>query len=191
MRHRYLLASLAVLSLGTAARAVEPSELKPGLVAAYSEPRKDRAPLLVTRLEPTPALKLAKGEAPHPRLAGLGSAKWTGYINITRPGKYSFDAHVTNGNVEVKLGGKPVLHGGGGGGVSDVTAVQLQLDGGVQSLEVSFNSLGGETEVAIYWQGPGFVREPLPHQFLGHLAKDRPTAVAWDLELEHGRFLFE
>src|SRR6266516_3136713 len=127
MRHRPLLASLAVLLSCTAASAVEPSDLKPGLVATYQEAGKDGQPLLVTRLEPTAALGLAKGESPHPRMTALKTAKWTGYINVKRAGKYQFDAHVNKGNVEVKLGGKPVLHGGGGGGVSDVRAAQLQL----------------------------------------------------------------
>ena len=45
--------------------------------------------------------------------------------------------------------------------------------------------------VELFWQGPGFTKEPLAYQFLGHLPKDRPKAFATDGVLEHGRFKFE
>ena len=71
MRHHYLLASLAVLSFAAAASAVEPSDLKPGLVASF---RDRELGATITRLEPTVALTLGKGETPHPKLSGLSSA---------------------------------------------------------------------------------------------------------------------
>ncbi|HSQ55663.1 MAG TPA: PA14 domain-containing protein, partial [Gemmata sp.] len=191
MRYCFLFTLLPVAMTGTAARAVEPSDLKPGLIAAYADTRTGDNSLTVTRLEPTVALNLGKGETPDSSMKSLATARWSGYVNITRPGKYRFDADIDCGRVEVKLGGKVVFTGAGGGGVADSHGAQVQLAGGVQPIEVTFAVSGHAPQLALYWEGPGFIREPLPHQFLGHLAKDRPGALALDLEREHGRFLFE
>ncbi|HVL13921.1 MAG TPA: c-type cytochrome, partial [Gemmata sp.] len=175
-----------MLLASTTSPAVEPSELKPGLVATYQDAAVGGDPARVARLEPTVAVRLAKGESPHPRLRSLSRATWSGYINVTRPGSYQFDAAVNDGRVEVKVGGKVMLTGAAGSPSS-----AAQLAGGVQSFEVTFDAAGSSPRLELGWKGPGFVREPLPHQFLGHLPKDRPAALAGDLELEHGRFLFE
>jgi cytochrome c2 len=180
MHYRVLLAALAVLSFGTVASAVEPSDLKPGLVATYE----DGGFPEVTRLEPTVALTLGKGETPHPKLGRLASAKWVGYVNITRPGKYTFSANVQNGTLRVSVGGKLVLTGTG-------IPNEVQLDGGVQAFEAVFTANGTPARVELFWRGPGFIREPLPHQFLGHLPAERPKTYLTDLQQEHGRFLFE
>ena len=63
-------------------------------------------------MEPTVALALAAGESPHPTLEALGGATWTGYINITRPGKYKFSATVSGGS-RVSVDGKLVLTANG------------------------------------------------------------------------------
>jgi len=189
MRHRYLLASFAVLSLGTVARAIEPSDLKPGLVATYRASTDEQRWQDTTRLEPTVALSLGRGEMAHPRMSHTNAASWRGYINITRPGKYTFTATVVGGRLVVKVGNKKVLEADDTGTTEHI----LTLEGGVQPFEANFesNDPGGQRRVELFWQGPGFVKEPLPHQFLGHLVKDRPGMFASDLELEHGRFLFE
>jgi len=187
MHHKYLLPACAVLLLNTAVLAVEPSELKPGLVASFQGTGGT-----VTRLEPTVALLLKAGESPHPRLAGATSAKWSGYVNITRPGKYTFSANLVNGTLRVKVSGKEVLTG-----IVDIAVLsevgngEVQLEGGVQPFEATFTSKGTPAQVELFWVGPGFVREPLPHQFLGHLAKERTPAFSQNFEQEQGRFLFE
>jgi cytochrome c551/c552 len=187
MHSRFLIATLAVLVAGPALRAVDPADLKPGLVATYQD-----AKAAVTRLEPTVALTLQAGESPHPRLSGLTSAKWSGYVNITRPGKYTFSASLWNGSLRVSVGGKAVLVGSGDAkGVSDVRAAEVQLAGGVQPFEATFTTTGSPCRVELFWQGPGFVKEPLPHQFLGHLPKDRPADFLKGIEQEQGRFTFE
>jgi cytochrome c2 len=61
----------------------------------------------------------------------------------------------------------------------------------VQPITVTFTAVPGVARLDLSWEGPGFVREPIAHQFLGHLEKDRPAAFASDLALEHGRFRFE
>jgi len=191
MYYRLVVAAAAVLFAGTAF-AVEPSDLKPGLVAAFLEPHKGPPPQPITRLEPTVALLLKAGESPHPKLAGLMSAKWSGYINVTRPGKYTFSATVANGTLAVSVGGKPVFEASVQKAESvTINGAPIQIDGGVQPFEATFTAAGAPCQVELFWQGPGFVREPLPHQFLGHVAKDRSATFTKDLQQEHGRFLFE
>jgi mono/diheme cytochrome c family protein len=183
MPHRYLLPVLAVLLIDTASRAVDPTDLKPGLVTVYHGTSGES----VTRLEPTVALTLGKGETPHPKLAALASVTWSGYVNVTRPGKYTFSANLSGGNLRVRVGGKVVLDGD----AAILDGNSVQLDGGVQPYEATLTATGNNCRVELFWQGPGFNREPMPHQFLGHLPKERPAAFAKDLELEHGRFKFE
>ncbi len=189
MHYRYFLLALVVLFVGTAASAVEPADLKPGLVAIYRESTDEEGRTDTTRLEPTVTLSLGAGEMAHPRMPSTNAAHWRGYINITRPGKYTFKATVVGGLLKVKVGNRPVLRADDTGTTEDV----VTLEGGVQPFEADFevDARAGARRVELFWQGPGFVKEPLPHQFLGHLPKDRPKALAWDTELEHGRFLFE
>ena len=182
MRYRHVLCALALLLLpANAARAIEPSDLKPGLVTTYEAFRSGRVPPSVTRLEPTVALTLAKGETPHPTLDSVGRMAWKGYINVTRAGKYTFSAATEGGKLEVTVGGK------------DALATELQLDGGVIPFDATFRPAldAAGVRVELFWQGPGFTKEPLAYQFLGHLPKDRTPAFTKDGLLEHGRFKFE
>ena len=61
------------------------------------------------RLEPTIALFLKEGEAPHPRLDNQGaSVRWEGYINITRGDAYRFRALLL-GSFRLQIGDKEVF----------------------------------------------------------------------------------
>ncbi len=181
MRYRCPLLALALLPLATSASAVEPSDLKPGLVTTYRAHRAGEEPPRVVRLEPTVAITLAKGEMAHPRLDSLGWVHWKGYLNITRAGKYTFSATVAGGELQVLVHGHEAL------------GKELQFDGGVVAFDANFRPTehNGPARVELFWQGPGFVKEPLPNQFIGHLAKDRPKEFSRDGQLEHGRFKFE
>lgn len=178
MRYRHLLLALALLCPASAAGAIEPSELKPGLVATYRDGLQGRE---VVRLEPTVAITLAKGESPHPALATGGEMHWKGHVNLARAGKYAFRATAEGGTLGVKVNGKDVLNSA------------LQSEGGVVPFEATFtrDPAAGPARVELFWDGPGFIQEPLNHQYLGHLANDRPAALAKSGTLEHGRFLFE
>src|SRR6267378_4778432 len=82
-------------------------DLRPGLVATYRDTAKP-APVEIVQLEPTTALALKAGEAPHPRLAADGgSVRWEGYVKILRPGPYRFRA-MLRGKLRVTVGGKAV-----------------------------------------------------------------------------------
>jgi mono/diheme cytochrome c family protein len=188
---RYLLTTFAVLLFGTSALAVDPSDLKPGLVTRYAESEKEAQNTAIHRLEPTVALTLNPGETPHPRLAQGGYAVWSGYINIVRPGKYTFSSTLLGGKLSVLVNGKSVYSASANEETLTKSGEEVVLDGGVQPFTATFLRNGGAARVELFWQGPGFVKEPLPHQFLGHLSKDRPAAFAKDVELELGRFKFE
>src|SRR5262249_6188600 len=143
MHYRYFLPALAVLSFGPAASAVEPSDLKPGLVATYADVRNGPSPG-VTRLEPTVALTLAKGETPHPSLETGGVAVWKGYINITRPGKYTFSATVGAGQLAVRISDKGVLTARNDAPEpKTMTGAEVTLEGGVQHFEAEFRRVLG------------------------------------------------
>jgi cytochrome c553 len=189
MLQRPLLLALVVLTFVTTAQAIDPADLKPGLVARFSEAGKSGSS--VVRLEPTIALTLDPGETPHPRLAPGGSTGWRGFINIVRPGKYTFSATLQGGNLTVVVGGKTVFVASAGPEAAVKMGTEVTLEGGVQPLTATYERNGPAARVELFWQGPGFVKEPLPHQFLGHLPKDRPDSFTRDVELELGRFRFE
>jgi mono/diheme cytochrome c family protein len=191
MPYRYLLTTIAVLSFGTSLCAIDPSDLKPGLMTRFNENEKESPDSGIFRLEPTVALALNAGETPHPRLAQAGYAVWTGYINIVRPGKYAFSATLQGGKLNVQVGGKSVFTASADKESPTIIGDEVSLDGGVQPFAATYLRTGGAARVELFWKGPGFVKEPLPHQFLGHLPKDRPLAFAKDVELELGRFKFE
>jgi cbb3-type cytochrome oxidase cytochrome c subunit len=197
MRYRLSLCALALVFFASAAHAVEPSDLKPGLIATYTLPQGKPGAVEVTRLEPTVALTLGKGESPHPRFGGVSGAEfsWRGYINIVRPGKYRFSATVLGGELTVQVNEKPVLKADPGAQQND----EVQLEGGVQPFLAFFKADGdpkptapdSAVRIELFWEGPGFIKEPLAYQFLGHLVKDRSKEFTHDGELEHGRFKFE
>jgi cbb3-type cytochrome oxidase cytochrome c subunit len=189
MPQRYLLSTLAVLCLSASSLAVDPADLKPGLVAEFKEAAKGRS--AISRLEPTIALSLNRGETPHPRMSSNGDVTWSGYVNIVRPGKYTFSATLQGGALTALVGGRSVFTGEAGAELLTRSGEAVALDGGVQAITATFHPKGGAERVELFWQGPGFVKEPLAHQFLGHLPKDLPAGFARDVKLEHGRFRFE
>ena len=192
MTPRFLLPAFAFLAFVPAARAVEPSDLKTGLLVTYSEGPDAIAGTIIHRLEPTVAFTLNAGEAPHPRMNGNALSHWQGYVNVVRAGKYTFSATIRGGQFIVKVNGKDVLNASTDGNVAvEKSGAEVALEGGVHTFEASFVRTVENARVELRWQGPGFRTEPIPHQFLGHLPTDRPAQFAKDVQLELGRFTFE
>ncbi|HXD88902.1 MAG TPA: hypothetical protein VN641_20600, partial [Urbifossiella sp.] len=183
-----VLMPLAFTLFATTGFAAEPGDLKPGLVATYSDGAKS-----VLRLEPTAAITLGAGQSPHPRLHHAATIEWKGQINVVRPGKYAFTAAVQNGTLRVEVNGKPVLFATARQNPQTQAGQEVTLGGGVQPFKATFDTdaVNQAMRVELRWQGPGFRLEPLPHQVLGHLPKDRPAQFAKDVQLERGRFTFE
>lgn len=174
--------------------AVEPAELKPGLVAVYQEPRgirQEGPSRSVVRLESSVAVLLDRGETVHPRLETLGSARWSGYVNMVRGGNYRFSATIRQGVVVVQVDGKEVLRGTAGEQETTINGPEVTFGGGIRLLEVSWTCHATPTRCTLWWEGPGFIREPLNGHYLGHLPSQRPRQFRIDVQREHGRFLFE
>lgn len=194
MTCRFILPAVGLLVLAPAARAVDPADLKPGLVTIYrsgvGEPER---PLSsgYTRLEPTVALHLPYGTTAHPRFMDRGEVRWTGYLNVVRPGKYTFRSRLAGfARFWVKVGGEDVLRLDP---VERPRGGPVELAGGVHLFEAGYRPSSGleVPELDLQWEGPGFVREPIPQQFLGHLPDQRPASFEADARAEHGRFRFE
>jgi cbb3-type cytochrome oxidase cytochrome c subunit len=164
---------------------------RPGLVATYADGPAAGA-VEVTRLEPTVALALGAGEAPHPRLAADGgTVHWEGYLNVLRAGNYRFQA-VVRGRFRLRLDGKEVLAAEG----KDATPAtqdsgEIRLEAGTHPLLVDFTRLPGAARLELSWRPPGFAREPLPYDAVGHLPNQVSAKLRNDTLAEHGRLLAE
>ncbi|HKI37510.1 MAG TPA: prolyl oligopeptidase family serine peptidase [Gemmataceae bacterium] len=190
--HRVSLAVLLAAVLPAwGADAVDAGALRPGLVAGYRDTARP-APNEVIRLEPTIALALRAGEAPHPRLgAAGGSVRWEGYLNVVRAGDYRFRALV-RGQLRLTIGGKEVV----AAAVKDEALAlkegpELRVESGWQPLVAEFTRLPGAARVEVFWESKGFPYEPLPHDALRHLPASVPARLADDDAADHGRFLVE
>jgi len=187
--------SLAVLLFAalpaTADDAVDADLLRPGLAAVYRDAAKPTANEVVCR-EPTIALALSPGEAPHPRLgAEGGSARWGGYLRIPRAGEYQFRA-VVRGQFRLTIGGQEAL----AAEVTDETPAlregpPLRLESGWHALVAEFTRRPGAARVELSWEGTGFRPEPLPADALRHLPTKAPARLATDAAADQGRFLVE
>jgi mono/diheme cytochrome c family protein len=162
----------------------------PGLVATYRDAGKP--PAEVTRLEPTLALALGSGEAPHPRLAAEGgTVHWEGTLNVLRAGSYRFQA-VVRGRFRLALDGKEVLsiEGREAPPVTQESG-EVRLEGGAHPLRADFTRLPGTALLEVWWQSPFFHREPIPYDVLGHLPSQVTPRLEADAQAEHGRLLAE
>src|SRR5262245_58596944 len=179
--------SLLFAPLLLAAPAIDPDDLRPGLVAVFRDGARE-----VVRLEPTVALNLKPGDAAHPSLsADGGTARWTGHINLIRAGDYRFAA-VLHGSLKVRVGGKEVL-AAESASARRCEGPAVKLEAGVQSFEADYvRPANGSARVELWWRGPGFREEPLPADAVGHLPKQAEAAKLADHDQrERGRLLAE
>jgi mono/diheme cytochrome c family protein len=187
-----------VLSLagpGMLARAADPpveaEDLRPGLLATYRDSAKP-TPAEFCQRESTIALHWKADESAHPRLvAGEGTARWEGYINIIRAGPYRFSARL-RGKFQLHVGGKEVL----AVEVQDMTPAlrdgpEIRLEPGVYPLVAEFGRISGVARLEVMWQAPFFQTEPLAREHLGHLPAKVPARLGADQLSERGRLLAE
>ena len=170
-------------------QAIKRDDLKPGLVFTTT----DAAPKSATfvRLDSTVALTLREKQSTHPQSSGGETFRWVGTINIITPGKYQFTATL-QGKLAVKIGTQEVLNAVQEG--AEATAIlgkEVELDAGIQLFEATLTRTGPAVRAELYWKGPGFRSEPIPHFFFGHLPKQRPADFVQQSARQHGRFLFE
>jgi mono/diheme cytochrome c family protein len=174
--------------LANAADPAASDDLRPGLVATYRDPTGSE----VACLEPTVALALKPGDAPHPRLtpAAGSTARWVGHVNILRAGAYTFSATL-RGTVKVTVAGKVVLDATHEGPPAVKTGPATPLPAGGLAVAVEYTRPAGEARLELVWSSPFFREEPLPDDALGHLPNAETPALAADLRREHGRLLAE
>jgi mono/diheme cytochrome c family protein len=149
-------------------------------------------PNALVQTEPTIALALKAGEAPHPRLgADGGSVRWEGSLNVARAGNHRFRATV-RGEFRLTVGAKDVLSVT----VRDPAAAlqegpETHLERGWQPFVAEFTRLPGAARVEVFWESRGFQSEPLPYDRLGHRAAQVPARLTSDAAADRGRFLVE
>jgi mono/diheme cytochrome c family protein len=179
------------LFLTGAVMAADPDEmaLRPGLVVTYRDTA--RPARAVVQLEPSIALALRAGEAPHPRLAADGgTAHWEGYLRILRPGLYRFTSTL-RGRVRLTLAGKEMLAGEVPGDPALLKGPESRLEAGVHPLVAEFTRLPGSARLDLFWESSHFRAEPLHHDALAHLPAPIPAQLAADRSADLGRFLVE
>jgi len=187
---RYCLLVLMMLpGLSRAQEELEPEDLRRGLIATFTDPA---GKISVSRLEPTIALHLAVGEAPHPLLGSeSGEYRWSGYINIVRGGDYYFEADL-RGTFALSIAGKPVFRQTATGDKAELVKVgPVKLEAGIVPIEGTLTRAMGAARLAFRWMPPTLRFEPIPAEYLGHIPKKLPPTFAADSAREAGRYLFE
>src|SRR5262249_14671678 len=97
--NRLVLALVAALLAAAPLVAVDPRELKPGLVAGYSDDPKTPSATRY-RIEPAIAFTMPANDRSFP---GRASVSWSGYLYVVTPGKYTFTATVQGGDFSLML----------------------------------------------------------------------------------------
>ncbi|HEY1861428.1 MAG TPA: PA14 domain-containing protein, partial [Gemmataceae bacterium] len=190
----WIMTGIALSALATPISGADPEpnadDLRPGLIATYSANEETRT-ISVTRLEPTIALSLKAGEAPHPRLpADNGKARWEGYLNILRPGEYHFRIQLV-GKFRLMVDGKEVLAAESEEANAAVSERAVPLEAGVHALTGDFERTQKEARVELSWGSAQFRQEPVGYAAFGHFPVKAPAKLATDLRVDHGRFLAE
>jgi mono/diheme cytochrome c family protein len=184
----FVLTLVLIFPLPARAADVDVDDLSPGLVTTYC----DDAGLALSRIEPTVALALKAGEAPHPRLTAKDTtARWEGYVNVLRPGIYRFSATLL-GRFRLTVAGQQVLTGEIKGDKPVlVEGPETRLPAGAQPIVAEYSRLAGGARVELLWQASYFRREPLPYNQLGHLPAKAPPGLAVHRREERGRQLIQ
>lgn len=158
----------------------------PGLAAVWSDGQRELV-LHESRL----AFRLSDRQSPHPQLdAKTWKGRWTGNLNVQRPGAYKFFAKV-QGAFELKLNGREVIKPASeNAAVVELTSEPLELEYGPAKLEASFTKTAGQPALLLLeWQRPDGLREPVPASLLVHdPAHETANYVRWK-KVEAGRRL--
>jgi prolyl oligopeptidase PreP (S9A serine peptidase family)/mono/diheme cytochrome c family protein len=177
---------------GVVRGAVDPDDLRPGLIAVYRDSARP-TPREVVQLDPILAINWKANESAHPRLeAEGGTVRWEGSINVLRAGVYQFGVRL-RGKFRLQVAGKEVVSAEVAGAAPIVReGPETRLESGAHALIAEFTRLPGAARVEVLWQGPYFQMEPLGYEVLGHLPKNRHQArLEANQMIERGRFLAE
>jgi mono/diheme cytochrome c family protein len=160
-----LFLGLAALGVPQASAQVPDAEdgIDPGLIARFYSTGSATGPTVVERVDPNLSQDWGSG-GPDSRVPAEGfAAHWSGVLLIQSPGAHRFFVR-TDGAVELTVAGKRVATRYGG----QVEAQAVELPAGLAPLELRYRHSRGPARLAVAWEGPGFVREPLPARLLFH-----------------------
>ncbi|MCE9607829.1 MAG: c-type cytochrome [Planctomycetia bacterium] len=116
-------------------------------------------------------------DRPDERLApGEFAATWQGKLFTMTPGSYRFHVFVGGGELELKLGGKTLLHASAAKPAWHVSE-PITLGYAHTPLEISFRKTAGNATLKLHWSGPQFAVEPVPERHLFHDPKQTPASA--------------
>jgi mono/diheme cytochrome c family protein len=147
--------------------AVQPAELKPGLVLTLSDAKQN-----TTLLVPTPHAALLENESLHPSIQPAFRAMWDGFLKIESAGNYQFS------------GAEKLFVGG-----AAASGKKFALKPGLYVFHLEWERPAGRARLQITWASDDFAAEPLPSRVLVHNEKS-PDLEAFSA-IERGRALAE
>lgn len=106
---------------------------------------------------------------------GRFKVEWKGRLRTQGTGQYKLLAYV-QGNVSVRLAGREIISGQCEK-AQWLASEPIELGFDYHELEVRFEKTANTGQIRMFWQGPGFVLEPLPDRFLFHAREDAPDRV--------------
>src|SRR6187399_1304200 len=105
------LAMLVTASIAVPATAIDPKDLKMGLLSASHWHSEYPDPGNKQRLDPTVSLSMTPAELLDPKHARVINFTWSGYLYVVSPGEYTFSADLTGGTLMVTVGKVEVYRG--------------------------------------------------------------------------------
>jgi mono/diheme cytochrome c family protein len=162
-----LLISCAALSSRAKGGVIEPEALARGIVVRFSanSGRTATGALVVSDLGWNWGVGSPDARIP---ADGFTLEAW-GLMHVPSSGMYTIQGR-TDGRLMVRLAGDIALEGSGDALVSKPIALEV----GFAEVRVLYHHATGSARLAIDWEGPGFVREPLPARLLYHDPAELP-----------------
>jgi len=128
---------------------------------------------VVRRINDSVQFDWRKGSADARLTAGPFHADWKGTLVVHAAGEYRFYLH-GEGEGELSLGGKVVVRKDSAAlGWAESAAIELPAED--QPLELKFKATGESASLGLFWEGPGFVREPISSRFFQHDREQSPS----------------
>lgn len=177
------LASLALaLGIGAVPFARAADEVEPGLVGEYFFGKSGFAKIEASdkpnfvRVDKVVNFPDVAGDFYGIRADDNFFARWTGKIEITKPGKWTFFCESDDGS-RITINGKVVVENGGSHPMEEKSGT-VELTSGVHDVLIEYYDGSGEAGCIISWQAPGGKREVVPEAAFKH--KKGAEAIAFD-----------
>src|SRR5262249_35471228 len=140
------------------------------------------------RVDPWPAFYLGDS-SPHPRIpTGSFEVVWSGVLQVHDAGPLAFGA-LAGGELKVEVDGTTVVDGRGRAATSRLGPPDtLTRAPGHYGVTVRYRSVDSiPARLQLFWEGPGFAREPLPAWRFTHQVTGESPALLRDENAARGR----